>query len=129
MKLPTVLISTFVLAIAAVAVVQQSRVELRANLAAAMGRAKGHATWKTRDQGQRMQAELEVEGERLARNADFTVTVGKNAPIDVTTDGFGSFEIDQRFIGPTRPTVAAGNVVTVTDANNVVVLQGTLAPN
>lgn len=127
MKLPTVVVSVFVLALAAFAA-QQSRVELRARLMAQTGRAKGNAQWKTRDENRRMEAELEVEGEKLAHNADFTVTIGSNAPFTVTSDAAGSFELEQRFNGTNRPVINNGDAVTVTDEANVVVLSGTFAP-
>lgn len=129
MKKSILVISVLAFTLAAIAM--QSRIELRANMSPANslgGRAKGHATWKTRDRSTQLQAELEVEGEKLARNADYLVTVGSNAPYEVTTDAFGAFNMEERFIGPNRPAVSVGDVVTVTDANNTVVLTGSFSP-
>lgn len=126
MKRTSVVLATLVLALTAFAV-QQSRVNLEARLGGA-SRGKGKAKWQTRDTSRQLQAELEVEGENLRRNSDYIVTVGSNAPFTVTTNGFGSFENEQRFLGANRPVVASGDVVTVTDTSSQVVMTGTLQP-
>jgi hypothetical protein len=122
LKMPTVIASTFVLALAALAV-QTGRIELRADLRGAT-RAKGKAVWKFRAQGARVQAELEVEGENLPRNADLTVEVASMAPISVTTSAFGTFEINRRFNAGTAPTIVAGDHVTVSDVNETELMGG-----
>ena len=99
-----------------------TRVDLRATLTGP-NRAKGKAEWQTRDQGTRMQAELEVEGEHLAHNAPMTVTVGDQT-FAVTTNDFGSFELELRFNGPVRPTIVVGTAVAVTDGAGDTVLTG-----
>ncbi len=99
-----------------------ARVDLHASLTGP-NRAKGEAEWQTRDQGTRMRAELEVEGEHLAHNAPMTVTVGDQT-FAVTTNNFGSFELELRFNGPVRPTIVVGTVVSVTDAAGETVLTG-----
>jgi hypothetical protein len=124
MKIPTIIISLFVLALTAFAD-QHSDVDLRAILAGASG-AFGRAEWQTQDRGSRMRAELKVEGEHLAADADFTIAVGSNAPITVTTGADGKFQFDQRFNTATRPTINAGDTVTVADSSNAAVLFGTL---
>ena len=124
MKRTTLVLATLVLALTAFAV-QQSRVELEARLGGTT-RAKGKAKWQTRD-GRQMQAELEVEGENLKRNTNYFVTVGSNSTFMVTTNGFGSFEDEDRFIGPNRPVVHVGDLVTVADSTNQVVISGTMA--
>lgn len=122
-NLSRVLVVPFI-AICALAVASTGDVDLRARLT---GMGKGQAEWKTQDKGTRLRAELEVEGEHLTADTDYTVTVGTNAPFTVTTDSFGEFESEQRFNGAARPTVNVGDSVTVSDATNTVVLSGTFA--
>jgi hypothetical protein len=112
------------LALCAFAVAGNGDVDLRAQLT---GTGNGKAEWKTQDRGTRLRAELEVDGEHLAANSPFAVTVGTNAPFMVTTDAFGEFESDMRFNGANRPTVNVGDSVTVADGTNTVVLSGVLA--
>lgn len=111
------------LSISALCLAQNGQIDLRAKLS---GAGAGRAEWKSQDRGARMRAELEVRGDHLAAGADFQVTVGSNAPMTVTTDNSGSFDMDVRFNGATRPVVNTGDSVTVSDATDTIVLTGVL---
>src|SRR5947209_7886041 len=89
-----VLVSAFVIG-------QQIRVELQATL---VGNGKGRAVWKQRDAGTRLQAELQVEAEGLARNTPFTVNIGPSQ-FAVTTDVNGTFKLDRRYTTASRPSI------------------------
>ena len=106
-----------------VAIANTGDVDLRANLT---GVGEGKAEWKVSDSGTRLRAELEVDGENLAADSTFTVTVGSNAPFTVTTDAVGEFKSDMRFNTATRPVVNVGDSVTVADDTSTVVLSGVL---
>jgi hypothetical protein len=122
MKIATVVLSSALVVGAAFAALQQVRVDLRALLT---GAGKGKAQWQIRDKGNQRQAELEVEAERLMPNSTYTIVIANNTPMSATTNAFGSFEIEQRFNTATRPTIVAGDSVSVIDGNSVTVLSGT----
>jgi hypothetical protein len=107
----------------ALALAQTLEVALQANLS---GIGKGKVVWKSKDRGTQHEAQLQGEGENLPRNAPFSVTVGSNAPFAVTTDAFGKWRLSQRYTTLTRPTIVAGDSVSVTDGNSVVVQSGTM---
>jgi hypothetical protein len=106
---------------------QVSSVRLETRLAG-NGNDKGKAKWKAVDKPGDMQAELEVEGENLAPNTVYLVYVAKNVPWSVQTNGFGEFELEQRYIGPNRPSVPNGSLVVVKDQYGNAVLWGNLSP-
>lgn len=105
----------------AVFALAQGRIELEARL---LGQGKGKASWKVRDG---RQAELEVEGEmRRVPNTHFVVTIGSNPGMNVTTNAFSNFNVEQRF-GATRPTISVGDPVVVTNDAGTIVMSGTMA--
>jgi hypothetical protein len=101
-------------------VVAQGRVELRANLVGA----KGKAVWKVRDKGPELQAQFQMEAERLAPGGDYTVEAG-GYTWETTANGFGAVRVTERYVTATRPSITAGSVVTVEDANGNIVATGT----
>lgn len=115
-----VLLITTAVAMTAFVIAQQGRIELRAILS---GSGKGKAVWKTRDKGPEMQAQLQVEGERLVPGMDYTVFTG-GYQYDALADAFGKIRVSQRY-GAERPTITVGTPVTVENANGVTVLSGT----
>lgn len=96
---------------------------MRANLT---GAGKGKVVWKVRDSGSQFQAELEGESERLPRNLALVVTIGNNPSIAVVTNNFGTFRFSQRFNTSTRPTINAGDTVTVANLRGAVIQTGTM---
>ncbi len=96
---------------------------LRANL---IGVGKGKVTWKVKDIGNEHQAELSAESERLRPNSSYTVTIGTNSSITVSTNAFGAFSVDQRFTTLSRPNIRVGDVVTVVDAGGATVQSGSM---
>jgi hypothetical protein len=105
------------------AIAQTGRGEFIAQMT---GAGKGKAVWKTRDSGTQMQAELQVEGERMARNIAVTVEIAGNTWTS-TTDALGRFRIAQRFNTSVRPNIGVGTVAQVKNAKGVVLLTGTFA--
>lgn len=110
-------------ALVAGAIAQSGRVEL---LATMRGAGKAKATWKTRDTGNQLQAELQVEGERLTRNSAVTVQIGTQTWA-TTTNAFGQFRIALRYNTTNRPTIRVGTPASVKNAAGVVILAGTFA--
>lgn len=99
--------------------VAQGRIELRATMTGG----KGKAVWKTRDSVSQLQAELGVEGERLTPGRIYRIVIGPNT-WQVTTNAFGAFEFDRRYVGPNRPTIVSGTVVQLKNAAGQLVLSG-----
>lgn len=102
------------------AIAQTGRAEYLAQMT---GSGKAKATWKLRDSGTQLQAELEVEGERLPLNRAFRVRIGTNT-WNVMTDIFGRFSLVKRYTTSVRPTIAAGTVVRVLRTDGTVALSG-----
>lgn len=96
----------------------QARSEYLAGLS---GTGKGKARYKSAPEA----AELQVEGERLSSNATYIVSV-PNAMWTVTTNGFGSFRLAQRF-GANRPAIVAGTPITVSTPAGATVQSGVFA--
>lgn len=115
------------LSLAAFAIAQNSLVELRADMSGS-GIASGKAKYKLKQRaGRQLQEEIEVEGEDLAPNSTYTITLS-GAPIgEATTDGFGSFEWSRRNLRTRGYQVQAGTPVGVEDANGPV-MSGAFAP-
>lgn len=107
-------------AIMAAFVVAQGRVELRAILVGA----KGKAVWKVRDKGPELQAQFQMEAERLAPGGDYTVEAG-GFTWETTANGFGAVRVTDRWTTANRPNITPGSVVTLEDANGNVVATGT----
>lgn len=112
-----ILISTAILATALAGA--QSRIELRATLSGG----KGKAVWKTRDSATQFQAELAVEAQRLVPGRTYRIVIGANS-WPVVTNAFGAFSFDRRYIGPTRPTIVRGTIVSIKNAAGQLVLIG-----
>jgi len=112
-------------ALAALTIAQEVRREFLAGMS---GAGTGKAVWKLRDSATQRQAELQAEGERLAPNTSYTLTLGGNATISVTTNGFGAYRLSRRYRTADRPSIAAGDTATLTDANNNVVQSGFFQP-
>lgn len=88
----------------------QSRTELLAPLT---GAGKGKATFKTRG----AEAELQIEGENLRKNAKYNISVaGGRVVATVTTNVFGRFEV-RRSLRGVLPQVKVGDKVFVTLAS------------
>ncbi len=116
-------LSTF-LVLSTLSIAQQSRIELLANLT---GAGKAKVVWKTRDQGNQLQAELESEGERMRANQTFKLTIGSRA-WTVRTDGLGIFRLELRYIGASRPTIVKGMRAMLMDSRGAIVLSGVFQP-
>ena|SRR5579871_998129 len=110
-------------ALSAMALARSSNeTDLRATLA---GMGRGQAEFKTDTERTGTRTEVDVQADRLAGNASYSITIGANTPFVATTDHNGSLSFDQRFT--TNPPVAnAGDSVTIADANATIVLSGTL---
>ena len=105
----------------AVAIAQSGRAEYLAQMT---GVGKAKATWKLRDSNSQLQAELEVEGERLPLNRAFKVKIGTST-WNVMTNAFGRFSLVQRYTTSVRPNITAGSVVRVLRTDGTVALSGT----
>lgn len=115
-----------VLAMAAL-VVAQGVVRLEARMTSA-GPAEGKAKYKLSTRaGRQVQEELEFEGEDLAPNTTYDLTVAGVVVGQATTDGFGAFEWGRRSVGSSRYVVATGTPVTIQNANGIAAA-GTFAP-
>jgi len=125
MKLLWCLVLTIGLMVGALGFAQRSSTRLEGILLGA-GNDKGKAKWSTKDGRGQMQAEFEVEGENLIPNETYFIYVGKNLPWSATTDAFGAFALEQRYIGPVRPTILPGDSVFVTNEAGTSTLLGTL---
>lgn len=91
------------------------------------GAGKGKAKWQVANKRGEFQGEFEVEGENMARNANFTVNVGGNS-FPVTTNGLGRFAFSARYSNAaTAPVIGVGTGVDVKDANGAVVMTGVFA--
>lgn len=113
---------TAVVAIAAFAAAAGLRFEARLS-----GQGKGKAKWQVANRGGEFQGELEVEGERMRRNSDYTIHVA-GQDFAVTTNGFGAFEMAARFTDrTTAPLIGTGTSVSITDANGNTVMSGVFA--
>lgn len=112
-----ILISTAILATALAGA--QTRIELRAVLSGG----KGKAVWKTRDSATQLQAELAVEAQRLLPGRTYRIVIGPNS-WPVVTNAFGAFSFDRRYIGPIRPNIVPGTIVSVKNAAGQLVLIG-----
>lgn len=124
MNMKTKFVAVTLLAMAALcAFAALGRYEAR--LMGTQGKAK--AKWVAKQVRSEFQGELEIEGEKLARNSHYTVhLLGKN--ISVTTNNFGAFNYAMRFTNATTaPNIGAGTPVTVTNAGGATVLSGTFA--
>ncbi len=98
--------------------------EARMSNGAAGGKAKYKFANRT---GRQIQEELEFEGEDLAPNTTYQLTMAGNQVGEATTDGFGAFEWEARNRGARRWNAGAGTPVTIQNANGIV-LSGTLQP-
>ncbi len=107
----------------AIAAAQVISTRLEARLA---GAGKGKAKWQLVQKGREIQSEFEVEGERLPSNTSYDVYVGDQFIGTVTTNGFGAFSAEKRYLGANHPNVAAGMTVTVANTGGVV-LSGVFA--
>jgi hypothetical protein len=108
--------------VAALAAAQSVRIELRAKLR--NGLEEYQATYKKRDQRGRPTAKIEFEVERGVPGASYTFNIEGWEPVVVTTDSFGDGELEIPFRGMNIPTVAVGQVLTVSDANGTALAQG-----
>lgn len=115
------LIVLAIVSLVAATVAQTGRAEYRANMA---GQGKGKATWKLRDSGSQLQAELEVEGENLAKNTTYSVKVAAYS-FTVKTDGFGRYNLAKRYTTNVRPAIGVGTVVRLMRTNATVAQTGT----
>lgn len=115
-----VLLITTAVAMTALVIAQQGRIELRALL---VGQGKGKAVWKIRDTTTQKQAELQVEGERLVPGMDYTVFVS-GYEFDALADGFGKIRVARRYTTTARPTIGIGTPIRVENANGATVLAG-----
>ena len=112
MKLLTALFLTLILAVAGLC---QTRAEYRADL---VGLGKTKAVFKARG----AQAELQFEGERLPRNASFTLQIGDNV-WDVVTNGLGRARVTQRW-SRGAPAIDQTSIALLLDENGDVVAEG-----
>lgn len=122
MKRTLIVLATAALLVGAIAQTGRSEFESRMN-----GVGKGKASWKTRDSATQFQAQLEVEGERLPKNAVLNVRV-LNDTWPSASDAFGKFHLTKRFNTSTRPAIAAGTPITVFAGDGSVLLSGTFSP-
>lgn len=119
MKLRTLLLLSTLLAAFAFA---QQRIEYISRMT---GSGKGKVTWKTRDNGGQLQAELEAEGENLRRNSSYTLNVANGKFIQkVVTNQFGRFHVAKTYRGTVRPSIKLGDRTILTDAAGVPVQVG-----
>lgn len=109
--------------LATAAIAQTGRMRLEGRLA---GSAKGKAKWQTRDTASQLQAELEIEGERLTPGATYMVLIGSNLPYSVTANSLGRFTFNQRFNSANRPSIEVDNVVVVTTDTGTTVMSGVM---
>jgi hypothetical protein len=114
------LIGLTVLALVAGAVAQTGRAEYQARM---NGQGKGKASWKTRDQGTQLQAELQVEGENLARNTAYKVTILTDS-FEVQTDALGRYSLVRRYRSNARPNIGVGTQVDLFRADGTVAQTG-----
>ncbi len=117
------LIVLAIVSLVAGAVAQSGRAEFRANMS---GQGKGKATWKLRDSGSQFQAELEVEGENLAKNTSYSVKIGANV-FAVKTNALGRYNLAKRYTTSVRPSIGAGTIVRLMRTNATVAQSGTFA--
>ena len=94
----------------------------QATLTGANG-AKGKAKFVTKQRNGGTQAELDVEGENLRANTDFTVTI-ESSNWQVHTDALGRFSVPFRYRGVGIPNIGAGTAVSVTNGAGATVLSG-----
>lgn len=88
------------------------------------GAGRGKATWKTRDRGNQLQAELSGEAERLPRNSAVTVRIDHGPTFRAKTDALGAFHFSFRYLGANRPAIVAADMITVTDSHGTILLSG-----
>ena len=89
------------------------------------GAGKGKAKWTVKGTGE-SQAELQVEAERLRPDTDYFVTIGNEMPWSVHTTALGTLRLTQRYVGVKRPTIGAGTIVIVSNANSETILTGAM---
>lgn len=116
-----VLLISVAVAMTALVIAQQTRIELRANL---VGAAKGKAVWKTRDSPTQKQAELEVEAERLVPGKRYIVYTARYS-FAAVADAFGEIAIARRYTTNLRPNILPGTPIWVKNDIGVTVLTGT----
>lgn len=89
------------------------------------GQGKGSAKYVIKGAPKKQKAELEVEAEKLAKKANYTIQIGSEAPIQATTNAWGAFNVEIKYTGPTRPDIKAATPIKVTDSTGLVILSGT----
>ena len=119
MKTTLIVLATATLLVGAVA--QSGRAEFLANMS---GQGKGKSTWKIRDNGTQFQAELQAEGENLARNTVYRLRILTNT-WNVTTDGFGKYAFARLYTTANRPNIVAGTTVRLYRTNGTLAQTGT----
>lgn len=115
-----------VLAMAAFAMVAAGGDDIRFE-ARLTGWAEGKAKFKVKPQDRVFQSEIEVEGEDLVPNTNYIVIIGADNVWHVRTDGFGSFEMEERSVGPDPLPITEGTPVVVNDTAGNTVLSGTFS--
>ncbi|MEQ1820911.1 MAG: hypothetical protein ABL949_00180 [Fimbriimonadaceae bacterium] len=121
MKRNILLITSVVLMASAIA--QTGRAEFIAQMT---GAGKGKAVWKTRDSATQMQGELQIEGERMAKNIAVKVEIAGYS-WNSNTDALGRFRIVQRFNTATRPNIAVGTAAVVKNSAGATLMSGSFA--
>lgn len=113
------------LAVVSLALAQVARIELQADMT---GIGKGRVYWRLETKGTQSQAELQAEGEGLPRNAALALTIGSNPAFAVFTDGFGAYRLSRRYTTAARPTINAGDSVSLSDGSGTIIQSGVMQP-
>ncbi len=126
MKLRTLTTAIFFVAIFALAVTAGNDVRWMAKLS---GVGKGKAAYKVNFDNRATNSELQIECENLARNANYTVIIDDQYVWQSRTNGFGTFEIRERWTGSPIKVAAGTPVVVIDEASGRKVLSGTFFQN
>jgi hypothetical protein len=124
MKLRTVLLAFATLAVFVLSAAAGDEARFMARLS---GWGKGKAAFKVKPDNGRLQSELQIEGENLAPNTNYTVIIGTDNVWQTRTNGFGTFEVRERAVGPTSLGVEAETPVVVNDTAGNTALSGAFA--
>jgi hypothetical protein len=118
--------SIIAVGVAAILVAQTGvfRYEARMSNGVAGGKAKYKFSNRS---GRQIQEEIEFEGEDLAPNTMYSLTMAGSQVGEATTDGLGTFAFETRNVGARRWNFGTGTPVTVENANGIA-LSGTLQP-
>lgn len=107
-----------------------THVDLRSRMSSGGGSGSpgGNGRWQVRDRSYygaptSRFATLDLSGAHLEHQAQYSVKIGNEDPIPVSTDNSGGFSISLTYTTAVRPNIQIGTVCQICDSSGVVIAQ------